>query len=271
MKSLFLFCSCLVAAATRAQSGYSVASLPDSLRQNANAVVRLDLTEVSIGSQRDMRTKYKRAVTVFNEKGLSTIQGIESYSKRKSVKNIYATVYDASGKEIKKIRRKDFRDVSSSGGAMFYSEDRILYLDYTPVQYPFTLVFECETQTSNTAFIMSWTPVDGFFTGVEKSVFKIMCAEQLGLRKKEFNFEGFPVSRQETAAGVTYTALQIPAQKPETMCPSYSKVFPRVIFGLEHFNLEGVDGSARTWNEFGKWYSEKILAGTDALPEAISI
>ena len=37
--------------------------------------------------------------------------------------------------------------------------------------------------------------------------------------------------------------------------------------GLEKFNLEGVNGYAKDWKEFGKWYSEKILAGTTELPE----
>jgi hypothetical protein len=36
--------------------------------------------------------------------------------------------------------------------------------------------------------------------------------------------------------------------------------------GLEFFNLEGVDGNAITWKEFGKWWSDKILVGTDELP-----
>ncbi|WP_304201269.1 DUF3858 domain-containing protein, partial [Flavobacterium alvei] len=34
-----------------------------------------------------------------------------------------------------------------------------------------------------------------------------------------------------------------------------------------YFNLEGVDGNAKTWKEFGKWWSDKILVGTDELPE----
>jgi hypothetical protein len=39
------------------------------------------------------------------------------------------------------------------------------------------------------------------------------------------------------------------------------------MMGLELFHLEGVDGNAKTWKEFGKWYSDKILSGTDELSD----
>jgi len=271
MKSFFLITFFLLSAhfAGAQSADYNVLFLSDSLKQNANAVVRLDQVDIAIASQRDMTTTTKRVITVFNEKGLAAIDGYADYSKRKSVNGIHATVYDALGKEIKRIKRKDFKDVSASAGWTFYSDDRFLYLDYTPVKYPFTIVFECETQTSNTAFIRPWVPITDFYTGVEKSVINIHFPATLGFRKKEFNFPGFKIAQSaETATSITYTATDIPAQKPEDFCPDYHQVFPKVIFGLERFNLEGVDGSAKTWNDFGQWYSQKILAGTDVLPEA---
>lgn len=267
MKSLLLICL-LISALVNAQSDdYSTSAIPDSLRQNANAVVRLEHTDVAITSQRDMTVNYKRVVTVFNEKGLHSINAVEDYGKKKSIRNIHATVYDASGKEIKKIKRKDFKDVTPNGGSLFYSDYRILYFEYTPVQYPFTIVYECETNTSNTAFIRPWTAIDNFYTGVQKSVIDIRFPENLGFKKKEFNFWPNISKTNETATSITYTAVNIPAQKPEDLCPDYVRIFPRVIFGLEHFNLEGVDGSAKTWKDFGLWYSQQILAGTEELPE----
>jgi hypothetical protein len=215
-----------------------------------------------------MNVTNKRAITVFNEKGLNSVNAIEDYGKKKSIKSIQATVYDAFGKEIKRIKRKDFKDVSPNGGSLFYSDYRVLYLDYTPAQYPFTIVYECETQTSNTAFIRPWCPIDDFYTGVQKSVVNVQFPENLGFKKKEFNFPMNISRTNETATSLTYTATNILAQKPEDLCPNYALIFPKVIFGLEHFNLEGVDGSAKTWKDFGQWYSEQILAGTEALPEA---
>jgi hypothetical protein len=32
--------------------------------------------------------------------------------------------------------------------------------------------------------------------------------------------------------------------------------------GIRTFHLENVDGSAKSWKEFGQWYSSEILTGT---------
>ena len=88
----------------------------------------------------------------------------------------------------------------------------------------------------------------------------------------EFNFSNSKITKTiETSTQLSYTATNIPAVKYEDLSPNSSKIFPRVMMGLEFFNLEGVDGNAKTWKEFGKWWSDKILVGTDELPEETKV
>ncbi|MFH6988710.1 DUF3857 domain-containing protein [Flavobacterium collinsii] len=270
MKSLvFTLFFCLFTLISSAQkSEYAVAAIADSLKENANAVVRLDETEMVILSQRSMNTKNHRVVTVLNEKGVSAIQAYEYYDKSTSVKGIEATVYDALGKEIKRIRRKDFKDQSVVGGSTLFSDSRVVFLDYTPISYPFTVEFNSEVQTSSTAFIPSWMPLRGFYTSIEKTVLNVVYPADLGFKKKEIQFSGFSIKRNiDTSTQLSYTANTILAQKQEDYSPAYKDLFPKVMMGLEYFHLEGVDGTATNWIDFGKWYSEKILSGTTDLPE----
>src|SRR6187402_3329533 len=83
---------------------YTALLIPDSLKQNANAIVRLNQIDIVIASQRSMNIKTRRVVTVLNEKGFNAIEAAEGYSKRTIIKNIEAVVYDAFGNEIKKIK-----------------------------------------------------------------------------------------------------------------------------------------------------------------------
>ncbi|PVX46361.1 uncharacterized protein DUF3858 [Flavobacterium sp. 103] len=254
------------------KSDYSTLTLSDSLKENANAVVRLNQIDIVIASQRSMNIKNKRVVTVLNENGLGAIEAYENYDKSSPVKSILATVYDVSGKEIKKIKKGDFRDVSAVSGSTLFSESRYIYLDYTPIQYPFTVVFESETETSNTAFIPQWMPLNDYAVSIEKSILNISYPSNLSFKYKEFNFSNFNVKKTiETSTQLSYTASKMLAQKEETASPSISYLFPRVMMGLELFHLEGVDGTAKTWAEFGKWYSEKILQGTTDLPEETKV
>ena len=247
---------------------YNSLNISDSLKENANAVVRLNQIDIVIASQRSMSITTKRVVTVLNEKGLSAIDAIESYDKRTNIRNIEATVYDILGKEIKKIKRKDFKDQSSGEGGTLFSDNRYLYLDYTPVQYPFTVVFDSEIETSTTAFIPKWYPSSDYFVSVEKSILNVKYPDNLGFKKMEFNFSNSKIDKTiDTTTQLSYTATNILAQKQEDYSPVYNSIFPKVMMGLELFHLEGVDGNAKTWKEFGQWYSDKILSGTTDLPD----
>lgn len=261
---VFLFSINLLSAQ---KSEYASLIIPDSLKQNANAVVRLDQIDILISSQREMNVKQKRVVTVLNEKGQGAVDAFEHYDKKTIIRSIQATILDAFGNEIKKIKRKDFRDQSAVDGGTLFSESRVVYLDYTPIQYPYTVDYEAEVVTTNTAFIPQWYPLSDYFTSVEKSILNVNYPNNLGFKKMEFNFLKYKINKTtDTSTQLSYVANNIPAQKQEDYIQAYS-VFPKLMMGLELFHLEGVDGNAKTWKEFGQWYSDKILTGTTELPD----
>jgi hypothetical protein len=250
------------------KSDYPVISISDSLKENANAVVRLDQMDIAILSQRSMNIKVQRVVTVLNEKGFGDIDAYQHYDKSTGVKSIEAIVYDISGKEIKKIKRKDFKDESAVSGSTLFSDNRVLYLDYTPISYPFTVAYTSEIESSTTAFIPRWYFLSDYNLSVEKCVLNVSFPNDLGFKKKEFSFSGFNIKKTvDTDTKLSYVAINILARKGEDYSPSTDDLFPKVMMGLEKFHLEGVDGTATTWEAFGKWYGDKILTGTTTLPE----
>jgi transglutaminase-like putative cysteine protease len=111
-------------------------------------------------------------------------------------------------------------------------------------------------------------PLNDYFLSIEKSVLNVNFPDNLGFRKKEFNFSTFNIKKTvDTSTQLSYVATNIKAQKPEDYSPSFTSIYPKVMMGLEFFNLEGVDGNAKTWATFGQWYSDKILSGTTELSE----
>jgi hypothetical protein len=262
---LFLLFSII---STAQKSQYPTTTIADSLKENANAVMRFHQIDIVINSQRNMNCKERKVITILNSNGLDAIDAYEYYDKSTIVKSIEAIIFDTAGNEIKKIRRKDFRDQSVVGGGTLFSDNRYIYLDYTPISYPFTVEYLSEVQTSNTAFIPQWMPLRNYYTSVEKSILNVTYLNNLGFKKKEFHFADFKIKKMlDTDTQLSYVATSILAQKHEDLSPSFKDLFPRVMMGLEHFHLEGVDGTATNWTDFGKWYSDKILTGTIDLPD----
>ncbi len=246
---------------------YSDFLIPKELKENANACIRLQETEIKIKSRKLMTIKSRRVVTVFNEYGMRHMDASQYYDKSLKIVSIEAQIVNSAGAEIKKIKKKDFRDQSIADGISVYTDNRVLYLDYTPISYPFTLIFDCEIETSNTAFIPGWTPLESYFLSTEASKITVFYPQDLGFKYKEEHFEGFSITKKEEEGKVAFEAKNIAALRQEEFAPSLRKFTPSVIFGLNKFYLEGVEGQADSWESFGSWMYNSLLNGTDELSE----
>lgn len=245
---------------------YNIATIEANLTENANSVVRLNEKTIDITSRKSMTVVTKRIVTILNEKGIRAMDASEYFSANDKIKSIEATIFNRDGGEIKKIKRRDFKENSVSEGSVI-TDNKLLYLDYTPVTYPFTLVFESEVETSNTAFIPAWYPIENMYESVESSTLTVNFLPELGFKHKEFNFENYPnISKVEKDNSIIFSAKNMPATKNEEYSPSYQSFFPYAMFGLTSFHLEGVDGVASDWKNFGSWMYESLLKNTDGIP-----
>lgn len=246
---------------------YSVDAIPENLKTHANAVIRLDKTIVEVESRDTKTTTVERVVTVLNESGEGDIGAVVHYDPSTKIKDLEAIILDASGNQIEKIKEKDFVDRSVVDGFSLFLDDRLKYLRYTATSYPYTVVLNYTTQTSNTAFIGSFYPLEGYSASTEKSSYEVHAPAALGLRLKEHNLEGFAIQKQKISDGYVFTAENLEAARYESYSPPSAEIFPQVRFALTKFSLEGVEGEAASWKEFGSWMYDKLIKETYDLPE----
>ncbi|UII80728.1 DUF3857 domain-containing protein [Flagellimonas sp. CMM7] len=249
---------------------YSHSTIPEELVKNADAVVRLDQMSVVVKARNLMVVSSKRVVTVLNEKGDRYVHAYAFYDKSDKIIRLEAKIYNKQGEEIKKIKRKEFFDQSAVSGGTLYSDSRVQFMKYTPTNYPYTVEFVKEYSTPNTAFIPSWSFVDGYRVSTEESNFTFSIESGINVRYKESNLEPYSIKVNKTTNRTNYLAKDIKAFKREPLSPSFNEFSPTVKIALDQFHLEGVDGTAKTWKEFGKWIYDELLVGQDVLnPQTI--
>ncbi|WP_409187212.1 DUF3857 domain-containing protein [Antarcticibacterium sp. 1MA-6-2] len=111
--------------------------------------------------------------------------------------------------QIKKIKQKEFRDVSAISSNDLYTDSRIQYLDYTPQSYPYTVVYESEIQNNSTVFIIPWQPLSDYLISVENSSYHFLNPQGIPLRTEEKNIEEFKVQHQNDGRNITYSVSGI--------------------------------------------------------------
>lgn len=251
---------------------YNALLIPKELKQNANAVVRDRQVKYEIIDKDQMHITGYWAVTVFNKDGVRHLDPYRHYDNSSRIKKIQAVIYDQNGEEIEKFRRNDFMDISAVSGGTLYSDNRVLYLDYTPVGYPFTMEFYYEETTPNTSFLMGHYFIEGYNVSTEKSTYEVVYDKAVGTpRVLEKNLDKEHIQIEQSAGRVAYSAKNLPAMKYEDLSPHFRKVSPYARVAFDYFHIEGKDGFASSWKELGSWVSESLVEGRQELsPETVA-
>lgn len=264
----FLFFNFLIYAQ---DTDFSSLSIPENLKENANSVILFEDVYIEIKSQNLMLITYKKAVSVLNKLGDANKFVTVHYDKNRKIRNIKTIIYNSGGAEIKKVKSKEYKDVSQFDGFSLYSDSRIYYYEHVPIDYPYTIYYEYEIETINTGFIPSWEPIESYLTSIVSSTYKLKTNDDLRVRINERNFDGFLISKNNDAINLEYKLSNFKGIEKEPYSPILENFTPKVLVGLNKFSLEGVNGEANNWKEFGKWRYDSLYNGNDILSEPIKI
>ncbi|SDS09762.1 DUF3857 domain-containing protein [Gramella sp. MAR_2010_147] len=269
MYKLLIVCFLGVSSILYSQENYSVSDIDLKMLLDANAVVRKNATHLEINDVDDVVITTERVVTVLNESGERFIDAYENYDDGVSILDQEAIIYSAKGEEIKKIRKRDFKERSNFQNFVLFSDNRISYLDYTPRSYPYTVAYTSKVRRESSVFLPDWWPLEGYKVSVEKSTYKLFNNAKIPVRFSERNLDSLDVVSSTSNLELEYSANNITAISYEPLSPSFESFAPKVLVALEEYELEGIRGKSTDWESFGKWQYDNLVAGKAILPDAI--
>jgi transglutaminase-like putative cysteine protease len=253
MKKLFLlFIICYV---TKLYGqNYNVAFINDSLKKNANAVKRMEQFSVIIESPSKAIVKHKYAITILNEEGAYFAQYDNYYDKLISLSKIDGSLYDANGKEIKSVKKKDIADFSANGDMNLITDSRYKHHNFYWTQYPYTVAYEDEQEFDGIFYLPSWHPIKGMHISIEQSAFTLEAPAGYLLRYKQIAYPGAVIQTIE-ADKIMYEweIKNVLAVKHEAFQPSWEDINPAVHIAPSQFEIENYKGDMNSWLSLGKF------------------
>lgn len=258
MKNL-LKLSFLVISTLCFSQNYAVSAIPEELKAKANIVIRNEESTYVINSIENMEINNQMVFTVMNKTGDNDATIVIPYDKNRKVSDIKVQILDSEGKVIKKYSKSDFSDVSSVSAGALYMDDRIMYLHYIPVNYPYTISYSYNVRTPNTIFLPEFYPFLDYNTSLENNKLTIVNKSGIKLRTKNVESGFAKVGFSGDSNNMVYSYQNIPAIEKEAYSPSLKTILPKVEFSLEKFTLEGKQGELTSWNSLGSWIYNSLL------------
>ncbi|NJN49909.1 MAG: DUF3857 domain-containing protein [Polaribacter sp.] len=245
---------------------YSIKNLPLDLTTDANAVLRKHDITIKVNAIDEMEITVSRIITVLNKMGDRNVDAAVGYDNNSKINQIEATIYDILGNKINKYKKSDFLDVSAVDGVSLYTDNRVLYLNYTPTNYPYTVHFQYQYKTSSTGFIPNFKPVESFYLGIQEYNYQVITA--LGdLRVKEKNFENQSVEKEVTTKKIRYGLKNFKPIEREALSEDLQQFTPIALVALNEFKTDGVTGFYNNWKEFGSWMHNSLIKDRNQLDD----
>ena len=263
---IFLF---LFTAFLSAQNTFRADAIPESLRPYANAVVRLSETVHTVVSPSLVETTRRHVVTVMNTQGAAEGMIVIPYNKLIQIKSLQATIYDANGHVLKKIKMSEFEDLSFISPFSLFEDDRMKKYIPQVNMLPYTVEYQYKLRTRTTFFLPPWRPQNRPGLAVESSTCQLITPADFMLR--DYVHKLTPATEQVIAFGkqkqTQWTLENTPAWRDEPFLPPVDSISPYVMFAPVHFAIDGMKGSFTNWEEYGLWCYNNLLKGRDKLPD----
>lgn len=262
---IFLFCVYTLPASSQS---YSIALLPDSLLKNADAVLRVDETKIVIHSIGSATVTTRYAYTILNEAGNRFAEYHVLYDNFERLENASGRLYDAFGKQIKSVKKKDMEDEAYDDNFSLAQDGRVKKHNFYCKNYPYTVEYEEEKDYNGVYEFPSWRPLSTYNCSVQNSNCIVEMPVDYNLRYKLVNGAAAPAITTGKVKTMRWQAANIRAVEYEVMQPPVSRLVPAVLLGPDDFEYGGYRGNLSTWDSYSKYYAT-LYQGRDVLPDNI--
>lgn len=249
---------------------YPVKEIPAELLKDANAVIRKESLSVSVESIGHAKKHYLCAITILNKQAEHWAEHVIGYDKLRTVRDFRASLYDAEGKLIRKLKSSEIVDTKAYEDNSLYTDNRYKVAELKTTRYPYTVEFESEVAYNGLLFIPGWQPVSDLNISLQEAEYTVSMPQSIQLRFREKFVKPAEKSVENGKTRYQWTLKDQHAFTSKPYNIPMHEYSPSVLAAPTEFEIEGFRGDMSDWRSFGLW-SYKLNAGRDILPENVKL
>ena len=241
---------------------YNTRNIDKALLENADMVVLLSNENHDITSQSTIVSEYQYVYTILNPKAKDVGDVNIPYSdKISTIKNLKIEYYDAGGKLIKKIKKKEIQDRSSYSNSNMADDQRFLSYSNSHNRYPYSVSISYTKESKYSAVIPSFNAFpygDYVKCSVKNSRFTITGSVE-DIQYKPKNLEQFKEYLSIENLPMNIEVKDLPALQSEKYSPKNSSVLPMVFYARNNGFYNTTQVNFTDWQSYGRWMYDSYL------------
>ncbi|MEO8710711.1 MAG: DUF3857 domain-containing protein [Parafilimonas sp.] len=248
---------------------YNIFLIPDSLKKHANVVERYSELHLTIINEKKARLYEKEVFTILNEAGQKFADYLTRYDQFTSINDIDGTLYNALGKKMKEVRKKDISDHAAFDGYSLMNDARYKEHNFYCSDYPYTVEYEEDDDVSQLFYLPTWDPQISALMSVQYSKLVVEAPADFKFRYKQFNLSTPPqITQGKNTVIYTWEVKNLTTKQQEILQPSWREILPSVMLAPSSFGVGDYEGNMDTWQNYGNFVNA-LRKGRDVLPDDI--
>ncbi len=240
---------------------YSALTIPDSLKKDADVVVREEYIKFTIKDINRAKFEVHEVYTVLNEQGKGVLNFNEFSSKFRMLEDAEIKIYDIMGVKKNTYSKKEMTSLNYGEGLV--PEGKVTYFNVSAPSYPFTVEINYTVKYKGTLHY----PANYFqlpHHSIQNEVFEVEAPVDLLFRYKIVNCNYQPVITHNGDKDLYHWEVKnLKAYKSEKHSGASENYLPKVLLAPNKFQLDEYDGDMTTWKNYGEWYSRVVEKTTE--------
>lgn len=254
--------------AAEIRSDLNVTLIPDSLKKNAYAVVRMASTEFEYKSEVSGLQTEQLILTVLDKKGKDMADFYYPGDKFHELSAFSMKLYNGDGMFLKNYSMSDVKTTEWTDSYTLADDVKRFYLNCDAPAYPFTIVCEYKISYKNGLLTFpSFFPQTSHNLSVEKAKYTLQLPEGVEYQTKAFHLTENPL--RTTTKGKVITEWEVKnlmAIEDEPFDADLRTYVPHFFIRPTHFSYDNSKGIINDWKSYGVWEYE-LIKNRDVLTE----
>ena len=240
---------------------YSALTIPDSLRKDADMLIREEHIKLSIKDKNTAKYEVHQVITILNEQAKRFLSFVQFSDKFNVLDDAEIKTYDLLGNKKNTYSKKEMTSLNYGEGLV--PEGKVTYFNVNAPAYPITLEFNYSIKFKG-IFSLPGYDMQSPWQSVQYSVFEVEVPSDLGVRYKLLNTTNQPQITNTGGKDVyKWEQKNLKAYKKEKHSGAAYSYEPTVLIGPNKFQLDDYDGDMSSWKSFGDWYNNVYLKTTE--------
>jgi hypothetical protein len=255
-----------------AQPSYNLSELSLPLSRGSNEVLWYEDRYVEVLGPGEIELTRTYAVTLLNDKSEAAEQTIFYATETAKVLEAEARIYDRRGKEIRKVKKKEMRDVLPSALSREVDDNRVLIASLPYHEYPYTVEVQYRMRISGPGMLQAynWFLLDRTQRSLRWARYQLEVPADWEISFLPLNLD---MEQEEKRIGnnklYQFTAERIPAIPAEYSSPPIASMLPMLYVFPDRFEIDGYTGSMKSWTSYGKFMNQ-LLTDRQEIPAALA-